>query len=64
MTGLLIINSFDSRCGECGKSCQPHSKTHDVVLGYGPENGSPGCGVEWDRVTTHYFGTAMEALLP
>lgn len=61
MSGLLVINRSDSRCGECGKPCDPHAKAHDVLLGWGPTNGDPGCGAEWDRVGSDYAGPDMEA---
>ncbi len=61
MPGLLIVNRWDSRCGECGKSCDPSAKTHDIVYGYGSDNGSPGCGAEWDRLASDYVGAGIEA---
>lgn len=56
----LHIGGWSSRCGVCGKSCNPSSKTHDVLLGYGEENGTPGCGVEWTHVASDYAGTDIE----
>lgn len=50
----LHVGGWSSRCGACGKSCDPHSETHDVVLGYGPERGSPGCGARWTQVSSDY----------
>jgi hypothetical protein len=53
------MNRFDSRCGECGKPCNPTGKTHDIILGY-VDNGKPGCGARWDRVTSDYVGGGIE----
>ena len=50
----LIVGSWSSHCGNCGKAANPQSETHDVVLGYGPENGTPGCGVRWTQVESEY----------
>lgn len=61
MSGVLVINRSDSRCHECNRPCDPYAKTHDVVLGYGPANGTPGCGVEWDRLASDYIGAGQEA---
>jgi hypothetical protein len=55
-SATLVVDRFSSKCGDCGKSCDPTSKTHDRILGYGSENGDPGCGVEWQNVTTDYAG--------
>lgn len=50
----LVVDRFSSRCGDCGKSANPFSETHDVILGYGSDNGSPGCDVRWENVTSDY----------
>lgn len=50
----LIVGGWNGTCGHCGKSCDPHSETHDVILGYGPENDSPGCGARWVLVESEY----------
>jgi hypothetical protein len=56
----LIINRNDSVCYNCGKSCDPKHKTHEINLGWNHEiNGTPGCGIEWKYVTTHYWGETM-----
>ena len=57
---LLIINRFDSKCGNCGKSCDPHDQKHVKVLGYAPTG--EGCGVEWTHVTTDYTGDEMAGM--
>lgn len=52
----VIIGGWHSRCNNCGKECNFHSKTHDVILGYGDDNGMPGCGIEWTHVLQEYGG--------
>lgn len=56
----LVVDRWSSSCGDCGKAANPASKTHDILLGWGPTNGDPGCGVEWENVTSNYVGMAME----
>jgi hypothetical protein len=56
----LVVDRFSSSCGDCGKSADPSSKGHYVLLGWGPTHGNPGCGVEWENVTTNYAGPSME----
>lgn len=64
----LIIGSWSSRCGSCGKDADPHHLTHDVILGYGSQNGQPGCMVRWDSVTSEYDNpnniAAVKAMRP
>lgn len=63
----VVIGTFSSYCADCGKSCNPNSRTHDVILGY-MENGSSGCGVAWENVTSEYIGpdvvAAVRAMRP
>ncbi len=59
----LIVDSWSSECSECGKSCDLSSTTHDVILGYGSKNGSPGCGVRWTHVVSNY-GQDLSDLRP
>lgn len=53
---ILLIGSSSSDCGMCGKGANPYAKTHDRIMAYGPNNGEPGCGVEWTQVTSFYYG--------
>lgn len=55
----LIINTWYSKCGSCGKDADPHQRIHAVVLGYGSQNGQPGCMVEWDSITSDYDDPAI-----
>jgi len=53
----LVINLSDSKCGNCGKSCNPEAKTHDINYGYDMEvNGTKGCGCRYEYVTSDYTG--------
>lgn len=65
---VLIIGSWSSRCGTCGKDADPHQRIHAVLLGYGSQNGQPGCMVEWDAVTSEYDApnnvAAVKAMRP
>lgn len=53
----LIINRFESRCGNCHKGADPREKSHETQLGYGKHD-PKGCGAEWRFVTSDY--TDME----
>lgn len=56
----LIINRSNSSCGNCGRGCNPHSKTHDVIYEYSPTSGEKsGCGIEWRYVRSDYIGDGM-----
>ena len=53
----LVINISESRCGNCGKVCNPEAKTHDINYGYDMTiNGTKGCGCEYEYVTSDYTG--------
>lgn len=51
---VLQVGSFSSRCGACGRSADPSAATHDVLLGYGTDNGQPGCGATFTAVSSDY----------
>lgn len=57
---LLFIDTWSSTCGNCGKSCDPEKKTHSKLLGWGSENGDPGCKVKYEYVSSNYFGPEVE----
>lgn len=51
----LIIGTWSSKCENCGKSCDPHEKTHETCLGWSEkERAQKGCGVTYTHVTTYY----------
>lgn len=52
----LIINRTESVCGGCGQSCDPAEKSHETTLGWGPDNGSVGCGATYQFTVTEYDG--------
>lgn len=56
----LIINRSDSKCGNCGHSCNPYDPFHETIYGYGEANGTPGCGVVWTHVGSDYVGPDVE----
>lgn len=56
----LIINTWSSECGDCGKGAVIEEKTHDTVIGYDVEEGEKGCGVRWEFVDSDYFDLDME----
>ena len=57
----LIINTWDSRCQNCGRNCDPYEKSHLRNLGYSDEiRKLPGCGIEWTHVTSFYTGRSFE----
>ncbi len=55
----LIINRSESRCGNCGLGASPHENGHLTILGY-QDNGSPGCGEEWDSVESDYINMGKQ----
>ena len=57
----LVVDRFSSSCGDCGKPADPHAKGHYVLLGWDSRTrGNPGCGVEWENVTTDDAGPSTE----
>lgn len=60
MKESVIINPSSSTCGNCHEDCDYDEKRHETVLGYGPKNGTKGCGIEWKYVTTQYMGKRDE----
>jgi hypothetical protein len=59
--GLLIVGSWSSTCGGCGKPCDPYEKFHDTELpGYSRREASKGCGMEYTHVMSSYVGGGSE----
>lgn len=53
----LLIGGSSSHCGNCRKSASPREEGHFTLLGYGPDNGQPGCGELWDSaVYVYHYG--------
>ncbi|QIQ63022.1 hypothetical protein SEA_MOAB_161 [Streptomyces phage Moab] len=50
----IIINRSESRCGNCGKGAFMEEQGHYTIAGY-KDNGMPGCGEEWDSVSSDYL---------
>ncbi|WMI33537.1 hypothetical protein SEA_KENREY_168 [Streptomyces phage Kenrey] len=50
----IIINRSESRCGNCGKPANMDEDGHYTIVGY-KDNGSPGCGEDWDGVSSDYI---------
>ncbi len=55
--GILVINPYNSFCGDCGLSADPEEKSHITKLGYHP---GKGCGAKWTKVSTDYIGGDIE----
>ena len=51
---ILYIDRSSSICGTCSEHCNPVEKSHETVLGYGGP--TPGCGVQYTHVSSHYVG--------
>ena len=51
---ILEISSSRSKCLACGRETDLNSDRHDTILGYGPDNGDPGCGEKWTEVKVIY----------
>jgi hypothetical protein len=56
--GTLIIGTFGSTCGGCGRGADPYEPTHHTIRCYGPDNGAEGCGAVWSKVTSNYSDSA------
>lgn len=53
----ILIGGSSSICSNCSLSASPNEDGHFTLLGYGPDNGKPGCGEPWDRaVYVTYYG--------
>lgn len=52
----VIIGGWNSHCNNCGRGCSPSDETrgHGVLLGWGDDNGKPGCGIKWKYATSEY----------
>ncbi len=57
---VLSIGTWSSKCVACGRSVDPMSKSHDTIVGYGPDNGKPGCGKTFTHVMSDYIGAGIE----
>lgn len=52
---VLIIDSWQSYCSECRKPAAWTENGHELVLGYGPDNGKAGCGAVWEGISSGYL---------
>lgn len=50
----LLIGGSSSHCSNCRRDASPHEDGHFTLLGYGPDNGKPGCGEPWDKAVYVY----------
>lgn len=50
-----IVEGWATYCNNCGKSSDI-APTHDVIYGYGEDNGDPGCGIEYEFEFQAYAG--------
>lgn len=54
---VLEIGSWSSHCSVCRRDADI-SPTHHVLLGYGKDNGKPGCGAKYAYAVSYYdYGT-------
>jgi hypothetical protein len=49
-----------SKCGNCGRAADPHEPRHDTLLGYGDDNGKPGCRHYFKYLASDYMGIEKE----
>jgi len=54
----LIVGSFSSKCGACGKGADPNETHHNTVLGYGPKQ--DGCGALFTELDCSYIGAGIQ----
>jgi len=50
----LSIDDWSSTCVNCGQGAIPEEKTHESVIGYGVADGTKGCGIKWEFLTSMY----------
>jgi hypothetical protein len=56
----LIIDTWSSECGNCGKGAATNQIKHDRELGYGVKGNGEPCGVKFKYVSTHYMGPLQD----
>lgn len=59
----IDIGSWSSTCCNCGKEALPDEKAHLTRVGYGPQNGDPGCGITWKYYTSGYSGLGLDNIV-
>jgi hypothetical protein len=52
---ILLIDRWQSYCGICGWEASMYDEAHTTLLGFGSQNGSPGCGVRWTHVASKSY---------
>lgn len=53
--GLLLIGTWSSSCGGCGKHCDPYEKSHETILpGYSKDGPKEGCHMVYTHVVSTY----------
>ena len=49
----LIVNGWNSQCGNCNLDCSPEEKQHLTNLGYNEEvRKKKGCNIKWKYITS------------
>jgi hypothetical protein len=56
---VLHVGTWSSKCGDCGRGCNPNEERHLKILGY-LKNPGDGCGVRWTHITSDYYGTGID----
>jgi hypothetical protein len=51
----LLVGTTSTECSACHRSAWPSQITHDVQYGYGPDNGTPGCGATFTHIVSTYY---------
>lgn len=58
---VLLIDTWSSTCGYCGRGADPEDKKHSEVLSMSEaERSSPGCGIVWEFVSSNYVGSTVD----
>lgn len=60
----LIVGTWSSKCGNCGRGCDPSEKSHETLLGHGVEPGERGCGVIFEYISSEYTGLDLTGCRP
>lgn len=55
----VYVGRFSSKCGYCGRGCDPNDTHHWIIVEYGRDNGKVGCGEKFgDRIDTYQEATS------
>ena len=54
LTAVIEIGGWSSHCSNCHREATYSETNHFTLLGYGPDNGRPGCGARFVAMESPY----------